>query len=223
MKTSIRFLAETLSFGTVALFFACSSAPLAGGNSSQTGNNGITVAAASQSVSGATRAGAKLWIYDQEYRPYANPPGFRDSTVASDSGRFAFTLQTQGYYNLLVHDESGDGFIRHIPVFTDSVFTDTLDSLSSPGFIAGTASDDGGRILPLGYIFVKGSPFYTVSRNDGWFLLGPLPPGGYYLDIITNFELISRGSITQVASLLIEIPDTSVTQVFPDSISQWNR
>lgn len=207
-----------------ALFFACSSAPLAGGNSSQTGNNGIAVASVSQNISGTTRPGAEVSIYGQSYLPYATPPGFRDSTVADDSGRFAFSSVPQGHVNLLVNDNSRGttGFIKNIPVYTDSAFVDTIDTLRHPGLLAGTATDSAGLALALSYVYVRGSPFYTVTKNNGDFLLGPLPAGDYTIGLFANFIVVDIKS-GQLAPAFTIAADTSSAVVYPDSISTWHR
>jgi hypothetical protein len=202
----------------------CSVSQLAGGNSSQTGNNGIVVSALSHSVSGFTHPGSRLSIYSDQYRPYQTAPGFCDSAIADDSGRFAFAITPDGYYNLVAHDEASGGmaFVPRIPVFQDTVFADTIDTLRHPGFLQGTATDTAGRIFALSYVFVAGSPFYTVTRNDGTFLLGPLPFGTYAIGVIGNFQVVNAHT-GQLAPLLAEVVDTADAVVYPDSITQLQR
>jgi hypothetical protein len=208
-----------------ALFCMCTLAPLAGGNSSQTGNNGIAVAALAKTISGTTQPGARISIYDQNYTPYKTPSGICDSTVADDSGRFVFSIALEGYYNLLVQDvhRGGTAFIYRIPVFVDSVFADTLDTLRHPGLLAGTATDSTGLALALSYVYVPGSPFYTVTRNDGGFLLGPLPAGNYTIGLFANFKVAYVNPIIQLIPAFTIAADTSSAVVYPDSISTWHR
>ncbi len=224
MKIMMNFFVQAMLVTLVALLCACSSAPLAGGNSSQTGNAGITVASLSQNISGTTRPGALVFIYGRSYLPYATPPGFRDSTFADDSGRFAFTPDTQGYVNLIVNDElhGTTGFIKNIPVFADSAFTDTIDTLKHPGLLAGIATDSAGSALALSYVYVPGSPFYTVTRNDGQFLLGPLPAGSYTIGLFANF-VVANANPDQLIATFTTVADTSSAVVYPDSISTWHR
>jgi hypothetical protein len=218
----ILFFFKVLVIGAITAFCLCTMAPVAGGNSSQTGNNGITVSASVKTISGTTARDAHISIYEQNFRPYLTPSGFCDSTVADDSGRFAFSIVQDGYFNLFVNDvrRGSAGFIARIPVFADSVFSDTIDTLKQPGFVAGTATDTAGRTYALSYLFIDGSPFYTVTKNDGGFLLGPLPAGTYATGLYANFQVIDikTGAIAQMASAT---KDTSVITVFPDSISQW--
>ncbi len=211
-----------IAAGLSAFLCMCSMSPLAGGNSSQTGNAGITVASCAQSISGATVPDAHVSIYEENFIPYVTPSGFCDSTVADDSGRFVFSPGFYGYYNLLVCDvhHGGAAFVPHIPVFLDSVFADTIDTLKQPGFISGTAIDTAGTIYALSYVFIDGSPFYTVTKNNGDFLLGPLPAGTYATGLCANFVVadITTGAIRQMAAVRT---DTSVVTVVPDSVSQW--
>jgi hypothetical protein len=215
---------RVIAAGLSAFLCLCSTPPLAGGNSSQTGNAGITVASVSQSISGTTRPGARVSIYGQSYLPYASPPGFCDSAAADDSGRFAFAAVPQGYVNLLVNDESrsATGFIKNIPAFADSVFADTINTLKHPGLLAGIATDSAGLALALSYVYVSGSPFYTVTKNDGEFLLGPLPAGSYTIGLFANFK-VTPANPDQLIATFTTVADTSSAVVYPDSISTWHR
>ena len=215
---------KAMAVGITALFCMCSLGPLAGGNSSQTGNNGITVAALAKTITGTTATGARVSIYDQNYRAYKTPSGVCDSTMADDSGRFAFSVALEGYYNLLVQDvrRGGTAFIYRIPVFADSVFADTIDTLRHPGLLAGTATDSAGLALALSYVYVPGSPFYTVTKNDGEFLLGPLPAGSYTIGLFANFRVVVVNPLQLIPALTIAA-DTSSETVYPDSISTWHR
>ena len=220
----IHFIIKVLAIGASAALCLCSMSPLAGGNSSQTGNSGITVASVSQSISGTTRPGALVSIYGRSYLPYATPPGFCDSTFADDSGRFAFAGIPQGYVSLLVNDEPRGvtGFIKNIPVFADSTFADTIDTLKHPGLLTGIATDAAGLALALSYVYVPGSPFYAVTRNDGEFLLGPLPAGSYTIGLFANFKVVNVNPV-QLITAFTMIADTSSAVVYPDSISTWHR
>jgi len=224
MKTKLDFNIKILLSGVVALFCACSSSQLAGGNSSQTGNAGITVAAVSKSISGTARPGARISIYSQSYLPCSAIPGFCDSTTADDSGRFAFSDTFIGYVNLLVKDEPSQSaaFIKKIPVFTDSSYADTVDTLKHQGLVKGTAIDSSGLALALSYVYVQGSPFYAVTKNDGEFLLGPLPAGGYTIGLYANFTVVPNNPGFLMPAFTAEADTSSIT-VYPDSISTWHR
>jgi hypothetical protein len=200
----------------------CSLAPVAGGNSSQTGNSGITVSAVSNSLSGTTAPGARVYVYEKKYRPYVTPSGYCDSTVSDDSGKFALSITMDGYFNLVVNDDKRGvaGYLPGIPVFADSLFHDTLDTLRRPGFISGNATDTSGQIFALSYVFILGTPFYTVTRNNGDFLLGPLPAATYVTGFFANFQVVNlnTGLMAQTPS---PITDTTIVTVVPDGVSQW--
>jgi hypothetical protein len=218
---NISFIIKALIAGAGVFFCQCSIGPIAGGNSSQTGNVGLVVTACSNTVSGITTPYAHVSVYDQNYRPYLTPSGFSDSIVADDSGRFAFSLSRDGYFNLFVNDISrgNEGFVQRIPVFADSFFTDTIDTMHQPGSIAGKAIDIAGIIYPLSYIFINGSPFYTVTKNNGDFLLGPLPEGTYETGLFAAFRTSDTANgfvqLTNIAT------DTSTVSVAPGTVSQW--
>jgi hypothetical protein len=221
MKKICRII-QAMSVVASVFFCLCSTSPIAGGNSSQTGNAGIAVVSRSQSIFGETAPNAHVSIYEQNYTPYLTPSGYCDSTVSDDTGRFVFSNVQEGYFNLLVHDvhRGNAGFVSRIPVFADSVFNDTIDTLKQPGFISGNATDTAGRIFALSYVFIQGSPFYTITKNNGDFMLGPLPAGTYATGFFANFQVVNAttGEMAQVPSALT---DTVVIAVFPDSVSQW--
>ena len=208
-----------------AFLLRCGVSPLAGGNSSQTGNAGIAVSARNQSIYGKTASGAHVAIFEQNYKPYVTPSGICDSTMADDSGRFSFSAIQAGAYNLVAIDVRHDNlsaFISGIPVYPDSMFNRTIDSLKMQGFISGAAVDTFGAIYPLSYIFIEGTPFYTITKNNGDFLLGPLPPGRYATGMFAKFKVFSAitGTInlTPMASAITKASEVVVSS---DSVSVW--
>jgi hypothetical protein len=219
----IFFTVTVFAVGMCALLCQCSTGPLAGGNSSQTGNAGICVESGAETISGTTKPGALVAIYELGFKPYMTPSGFCDSTVADAGGRFSFTPGSEGYFNLFVHDASlnNAGFISHIPVFSDTVFRDTIDTLRQEGYISGTATDTAGATYALSYIFINGSPFYTVTRNNGDFQLGPLPAGTYETGFFANF-IVADVRTGLIAQMLSVVTDTTVITVVPDSVSTWH-
>jgi hypothetical protein len=194
---------------------------VAGGNSSQTGNAGMVVAAMAGTISGTTAPNAQVSVYAENYRPYASLPGFADSTVANDTGTFALANLPQGYCDLLVHDalNGKSAFVEHIPVFPDSSFTDTVKVLESPGYISGIATDTAGSPLALSYVFAGGSPFYCVANNAGGFLLGPLPAGRYTIGMYANLKVDISGAVSPA---VFPVNRTGITTVYPDSTTPWH-
>lgn len=202
---------------TLLVICSCSNIDLAGGNSSQTGNNGITLIAKSSSITGTTQAHSPVFLYTQAYAPYEKPPRGCDSTIADMRGRFAFDNISAGYYNLIVYDSARvrGAFVGPVPVFIDSVFSADLPSLPRPGFAAGTAKDSTGKSRAFSCAFVRGSPFYAVANQNGEFLLGPLPVGRYTVRFIENFAMTIVSPLRPIAS------DTGTVAIYPDSISVY--
>jgi hypothetical protein len=221
MKHSVFSFIALAAAGMAGLLCMCSTTLLAGGNSSQTGNSGLVVSSLSQTVSGTTRPAAHVSVYSQSYLPYVNTPGLCDSVIADDSGHFTFAGLPQGYFSILANDTvSGTtGFMSPVPVFPDVSFADTIDTLRQPGFIAGTLTDTAGKALALSYVFINGSPFYSVTKNTGEFLLGPMPSGTYTLQFYANFTADANGMLVQVSKF---VPQNGTATVFPDSISSWH-
>lgn len=213
-------LRTTPTLATASIMLAlclCSGIDLAGGNSSQTGNNGITLVAKSQSITGTTQSHSPVFIYSQSYIPYEKSPGICDSTIADIQGRFAFDNIAAGYYNLIVYDSARvrGAFVGPVPVFIDSVFSADLPALPRPGFAAGTAKDSTGKSRAFSCAFIRGSPFYAVAKQNGEFLLGPIPAGRYTVRFIENFAINIASPFRAI------VPDTGIVTVFPDSISVY--
>jgi hypothetical protein len=198
---------KSIIAGLALIWCLCSMSPLAGGNSSQTGNNGIIVSASvngsgSGSILGKTRANNLVSVYVIAYNPYADS-GFADTVIADDSGAYAFSSLVPGSYNIMVKDlEKGTaGFISNIQVTVGVHFSDTLDSLTEPGLLSGTltarnsittaftASDT----LLYSIIYLPGTPFSGASDNRGRFLLGEIPAGSYEVRIVPNVVMTING------------------------------
>lgn len=185
----------------------CSMSPVAGGNSSQTGNNGMVVAASMNagqgSVLGKTVANAQVSIYAAEYLPWCDS-GFADTTIADGSGDFSFAGLDSGLYNIMTKDfvENKAGFISGIAIVPAALYADTLDSLEQPGFLTGVLATDatGDTLLLWSVVFIAGTPFSAATDNRGKFLLGEIPAGRYALQIKRNFKLFA-GALTTVTGL----------------------
>jgi len=220
MRQSTRISLISVILLLIAFFCLCSIAPTAGGNSSQTGNNGITVIASAGTLYGKSRNSVKASIYDTNFQPQSRMQGFRDSVSSDDSGRFTFNGLPEGIYNIRIQDTlNGEcAFISKIPVFKDSFFTDTITKLAKPGFISGVFVDSSGLGFLLSYVFIKGSPFYTVTGNEGGFLLGPVPPGKYHLGLQVNFQNNVSGELNPLTSKILDHPDS--IKVITDSTTK---
>jgi hypothetical protein len=209
------FITKTFTAICIILHCSCSVSPLAG-NSSQTGNNGLTIVAMKQSICGTTHPNADISIYVSDYLPYKSPSGFSTSTKANDSGYFEISSLPVNSYNLLVQDinENKMAFMKEIPVTLDSVFTDTINTMQHTGFLTGIALNTSDKPILLSYIYIKGSPFYSVTKNNGEFLLGPLPPGNHTVKLHVNFELDTKDNIVSVTP---GIDMSNTVTIYPDS------
>jgi hypothetical protein len=215
MRQSTRITLIVSVLFLIVCFCLCSIAPTAG-NSSQTGNNGITVIASAGQIYGKSRNSLKASAYDINFQPQNHMQGFSDSVSSDDSGRFIFGGLPEGVYNLKIQDtlSSECAFISNIPVFKDSFFIDTSTKLAAPGFISGVFLDSTGQGFPLSYVLIKGSPFYTVTGNEGKFLLGPVPHGKYLLKFQINFKNDITGALVPTTSMTL---GTDSITVMPDS------
>jgi hypothetical protein len=171
---------------TVLLSLQCSMQLAGPGNSSETGNT-VRISAAALAISGHAPQGTRVELYSSDYVPIAQfHSGVSSSLVVDSSGKFSFGQLAEGYYNLLLRDSAADLsglFVESVPLFADSTFGRSYDSLALSGSIVGTALRENAAdsVLSWTYVFIAGSPFYDYTADDGQFALSGLPPHRYTL------------------------------------------
>jgi len=142
---------------------------IAGGNSSGTGNGAI-VSAASDRIEGVTRPTATVQLYSKDWSPLVNSGTYSDSSVANDSGKFAFANVPHGYYNLIILPrQKKRGYFQGHPLSARVAWADTIDTLKSPGILYGFETSDKNDTLALSYIYIKGTPFHAMTDTHGEF------------------------------------------------------
>jgi hypothetical protein len=214
---------------SACMLLSCTTMNIAGGNSSGTGNGAIAYAA-SDLIGGLTKPMATVRLYSQDWLPLLDTGTYSDSSVAGDSGTFAFTNVPQGYYNLIIFsaDQKSAGIFQNIPCQPDVTWADTIDTLKEPGFLRGFAFAQNDT-LALSYIYVKGTPFHAMTDTHGEFLMGPLPPSRYTLQLYGLFKTAEGGVIVPIpkpAEIGISggaIIDSVLVTIYPDSIAQFTR
>ncbi|NLG17516.1 MAG: hypothetical protein GX556_09335 [Fibrobacter sp.] len=202
-------LTKSCIFYSICLLCFCSIDQLAG-NSSQTGNNGITVLSKSGTVSGTALSSADIFIFSHDYKSYPAISGYCDSATSNNADPFIFSDLDTGYYNILIKSrkENTAAFIRDIPVFPGAT-SNHRDTFKPCGFI--NASSSGNSMLK--FAFIQGSPYFAVATEDGDLRLGPLPPGNYKIDV--NAMVLITNNHPLPDPLLID--DTTFITVYPDS------
>ncbi len=228
MKRSIIFL-HGGAVVSACMLLSCTTMNIAGGNSSGTGNGAIAYAS-SDVIGGLTKPMAAVRLYSQDWLPLFDTGTYSDSSVADDSGTFAFTNIPQGYYTLIIFsaDQKSAGIFQNIPCQPDVTWADTIDTLKEPGFLRGfaTAQND---TLALSYVYVKGTPFHAMTDTRGEFLIGALPPSRYTLQLYGLFTTNAGGPIVPVpkpamgTSGVGAIFDSVLVTIYPDSIVQLMR
>jgi hypothetical protein len=203
-----------------SVFYSCSNS--VAGNSSQTGNNGVTVTASCGSISGETKPEIHVSIYEQKFIPYITPSRFSDSTKTDDSGKFLFSSLAQGYYNLLIQDTGSDeaAFVRNIPVFADSVHTDTSKLLLVSGYFKGQFNENVDWKSESFVVYLEGSPFNSQIDYNGEFMIGPVPSGNYIFGYTDKYS--DANPVPPFNDLPIESGKVfgNIT-VYSDSTVQW--
>jgi hypothetical protein len=225
--TTIILLAEAWA----CMLLSCSPMNIAGGGNSSGTGNGAIARASSDRIEGVTGPTSMVLLYSQDWLPLTDSGTYSDSSVADDSGKFAFANVPHGYYNLLIFTSGGktSGIFRNIPCQPAISWADTIDTLKEPGFLRGFAVSKSDT-LALSYVYVKGTPFHAMTDTYGEFLMGALPPSTYTLQIYGLFTTNAGGPVKMVPNITIEgtlvggaIVDSTAITIYPGSIAQFTR
>lgn len=176
----------------IALMRCGSESSLTGG--SETTNGVITIAEIS-SVRCIGTPRQRLFLYSEDYDPRTHM-GFSDSMFMPASGRVKFANLDSGFYNLIVHDTSGqEGLIVPlIPVFKgvkvrDTSFMDSSGTISATVIVGDSPKSDVA-------CYILGTGFIDSTDASGAFTLKGIPKGTYDLSF---FYLRKTGSKTTTA------------------------
>jgi hypothetical protein len=215
---------------SICVLLSCAPMNIAGGgNSSGTGNGAIAYAV-SDRVGGVTGPKATVLLYSKDWMPLSDSGTYADSTVTDTGGVFSFVNVPHGYYNLIIFaaGERGAGIFKNIPCQASVTWADTIDTLGGPGFLRGFAVAQNDT-LALSYVYVKGTPFHAMTDSIGKFLMGPLPPSGYTLQLFGLYTTSAGGPVKAVPDELVQgthvgaITDSLPVIIYPDSIVQFKR
>ena len=193
----------------------CTGSRIAG--TETTNGDELKVTAAADSIKGVGPSGAEVRIFAANYFPY-NDSGFADTVTADQSGAFEFPGLTPGIYNVYSTSITNDlsVFISSIAIATsDNGLPDTVEAtFDTTGSIAGELVDTLKMPIENAYVFLQGSPFWTMTDNNGAYRLLKVPGGKYALTFIANNRNAnwSTGPLT-VSAKIIAGRETAMGQV----------
>jgi hypothetical protein len=177
----------------VAYLCACSIGAVAGGSSSDV-PNGITIASANGVVDGQTVPGAMVAAFSTDYIPgsvelFDSSRGttvrHADSVVADTLGGFSFAGLPASRYNFLAYDQATQRalLVGPVPVFADTLFDTTVDSMYVAGGLSGTARNQTGEVLSNGVVLIRGTPYFSPTDSAGGFAIAGVAAGSYRLEL----------------------------------------
>ena len=182
MNTS---LATIVLFTMMSFIVSCTGNGPMSGSGSQT-TNSITVAVRADSITVTGERDLTVQIYAAGYVP-VDDSGYADTGMLC-GGSCLFSALPPDTYTVLVTDpvERVSAIVQHIQVTGtgNDVYTDSLE----PGGSLGGTVQLNGQPLIAGFVYVKGTPFSTVSNETGTYRLSPLPFGSYRLSVRPNSE-----------------------------------
>jgi hypothetical protein len=136
---------------------------------------------------GSPVAGASLMLVPEEYSPLATVDGGTIDTATSDAfGRFGFTTNAPGVYNLLA--KTGGLYAMHSKVHLSTRAQVILDNetLSAPGLLSGRVHLQGASDHSNVFVLLMGTNVYAQpADSSGSFTIAKLAEGSYTLRILT--------------------------------------
>jgi hypothetical protein len=197
---------------------------VADGNSSGTGNSGITVSALLDRIDGTTVHDAEVQLYSQDWMPHLRSGLFAEAAVADDSGNFSFTGIPAGSFNLIVYSPNRTyaGIVRGIVVSADSTWADSIGPLQKPGAIDGVAMTRDSAILAMSFVYIRGTPFSRMSDNRGNFSIVEIPPAQYNMQFYGLYTTNPEEEVAPVSFPSGPISDSVVIDVSADGITRYN-
>jgi hypothetical protein len=160
-----------------ALFWSCSTdtGPTQAGSET---TNGIAVAVAATTIEGSTAPNATVFVYSADYAP-DSITAYKDTIGVDQSGAFTVYSVPEGVYNIFAFADNRalGAAVQNVPVSPQGAFADTVpfDSLSA---ISGMVLLDSMPQISA-TVYVRGSPFETISDSAGAFELRDIPPGSF--------------------------------------------
>ena len=188
MKYGLRICAMLFTL----LAIGCGIADRTDGSGSQT-TNGITVSIAADSITVSAKGEITAYLYSSDYLPM-NDSGYHNRKSLSEE-ECLFSSLSPGRYTLLLRNATGDSsaIIQEIDIASDKRYTLT-DTLKQPGALSGALVHNGSKRAG-DCIYIKGTPFYTTTLQEGIYDFNMLPEGSYTLSVRFSEEIPSGNSI----------------------------
>ena len=198
------------------LVWSCGTGNIAG-NSSET-TNGLTVIARSGTIEGTAPPFSSLHLFVDYYSPFSGIP--LDSVITDSTGIFSFRAP-ETRYNLFCHDENGMRSYVRLTMNAVSPINDTIrDTLKTSGSLEGYAFTGTDSHLKSSYLYLEGSPYFTVADSvSGYFRIDDIPEGRYTVRLfkkITVDEAIApyeHDTVSQESPKVIDVKSDSVLTV----------
>jgi hypothetical protein len=199
---------------STAVTIGCSTKPPTAPAGSIDGNCVGTV----RDAAGSPVAGASLSLVPEGYSPLSTVTGSGvDSAVSDEYGRYGFSVDAPGAYNLLAKGKGLYAMRRTVRVSSDARVILDDEILREPGSLSGMArlqgeSDHRGVIVLLMGTNVYAKPF----DSTGAFSIAALARGTYILRILTsgNDYDVAETTITVASGLRTEMPCIELRKKF---------
>ena len=168
---------------------------------------------------GTPTAGASVLLMSRDYAPASadGGSGTIDSAVTDEHGRYGFTVEKSGTFNILAECDSRYGFVSDVEIVTDAKAEDDI-ILGEPGAVSGTVHLQGHTDhQPVVILFPGTNRYTTPTGAGGGFSIGALAEGTYRMRMVTTepgfFSVDTTITVTAgktTALPVIELPSSSL-------------
>lgn len=222
----------------ITMFLQCS-APTPGSGTQTT--NGICIIMSQNSLSGYLYAidneniqkkitgssSIQLQLFSTKYQPY-DSQGFYKPIPIDSNGDFTADFLENGTYNLLANDiySSSALLFSGLSIYASSQKVTKELLFSHWSTIHGTVTDSSQLNAPFKGVFIRGTPFFTLTNSSGEFSIEQVPSGNYYI-FADYFTKTSNRGYTKIKGSYLDSTDAINTytdslqlSITDDSLSQ---
>lgn len=191
-----------LLFGIIAqLLFSCSN-NIAG--SETTNGDKIIVTATADKIYGTAPAGNTIHLFSNNYCPYKDS-GFSGVCKVDTSGTFSFSNLLQGEYTIHCTRANPDSsaIIQSIMVQPNNFNSSDTAAFDENGSFSGILLDSYGVPLSQSYVYISGSPFFSITDSSGMYSISAVPKGNYQVTFSRVSNNINSPNINRKIAITV--------------------
>lgn len=174
--------------------------------------NGVTISIADGSISGVTAPHSRVILCDTAYvPPEIDTQWYIDTSISDIRGRFTFSELPKGDYALAVRntDLTSGCLITPLPVDPANSTRINYSSMFVPLAVLPVQTRADSSTAPKSVVFIKGTPFATITGDTGSGSLTGIPSGSYRIEAYVRVQKDLAPVWYTTTSDVVPVNDTS--------------